>query len=179
METTKQHTDTQLDQTEVQGHLVVASGLDADPTLRNHIEQTLSNSHHTYDQIQGAPTPVQIAELAQESGAHGIIYLVGDVSDRRSAYRLVAYLRRIGWHLPVMLTGPAVDPEYANILALPQHGQLYRGGIYYCEDAFEITQVLKQIILYTPPPQEHDHGDEDPFSCSSCSSCGDACPINN
>ena len=163
-----------------QGHIFVATWGSESQKLQKTVIQTLEDNNHTFSVIQDAVTPESLVNQVRDEDAHIIACLAQTVVDRRHIYRLMAFLHRRRWSIPVILIGEAVDPQYAQILALPEHGDLYTAGVYYCEDENEMIQVLKQIILYTPPPvyHEHDHGEDDPFSCSSCSSCGDACSLN-
>ena len=163
---------------EREGHIVVAAGSGEEHNLQRVVTQKLTDIGNTYRVISDDATPHQIVNQAAEDEASALACLLQNVADRHFVYKLMTVCRRQQFYIPVILLGEAADPQYAQILALPEHGDLYRGGVYYCEDADEMEQVLKQIILYTPPPVEHDHDHYDDSSCSDCASCADNCGFN-
>jgi hypothetical protein len=159
------------------GHILVAGWTDENKIL-DCVEKKLSVYGHTHTVINNAPIPHIILDQAVEEEAKALVCLMQTVTDRRNVYRLMALCRRQQFYIPFILLGQAADPQFAQILALPENGNLYPGGVYYCEDADEMIQVLKHVILYTPPPVQHDHDHTDTYSCSDCSSCADSCTLN-
>jgi hypothetical protein len=159
------------------GHILVAGWTDEKKTLDG-VEMKLSANGHTLTVINNAPIPHIIVDQAAGEKAKALVCLLQDVTDRRNVYRLMALCRKQQFYIPFILLGQAADPQYAQILALPENGNLYPGGVYYCEDADEMLQVLKHIILYTPPPVQHDHDQPGTNSCSDCGSCADSCILN-
>lgn len=167
-----------------QKHILVVTGASHEVTS-HHVAETLLTdalkAHGIASSIRDYGTgPGKLVAHADALGACALACLVQDVKDRRQLYKLVSFLHANALHMPVMLMGRAVDPDYAQVLALPDSGTLYRGGIYYCEDVDEMLQVLEHIILYTPPRSEHDHSHEPPvqYSCTDCASCGSHCDFN-
>ena len=94
---------------------------------------------------------------------------------RSHVQTFVSLLQRRRLRTPVLLGGPAVDEAFARWVATPGGGEPYWGGVYYCEDALEAVEVLRQIILFTPPPAAHTHeidlASTMPTGCATCGGC--------
>jgi hypothetical protein len=172
----EQQVPTQEQQRE--GHFVIAGFTAKDQTLQRTVTEKLSGNNNTYTLIPDTATPQQIVNRTAEEETSALVCLLNTVGDRRLVYRIMTVCRKQKYYIPVLLLGEAADPQYAQILALPEHGDLYQGGVYYCEDVDEMMQVLKYIILYVPPPVQHDHDTEVDFLCSDCGSCADNCGFN-
>lgn len=85
---------------------------------------------------------------------------------------LLSLLQRQRLRTPVLLGGPAVDEAFARWVATPGGGEPYWGGVYYCEDAMQVVDVLRQIVLFTPPPAAHSHEmDLAPTMSAGCATC--------
>jgi 5-methyltetrahydrofolate--homocysteine methyltransferase len=96
---------------------------------------------------------------------------------RRPLQALVASLLRRGLRTPVIIGGPAVDERFAQWVAMPSGGRPYWGGVYYCEDALEVLQVLQQVLLFESPPSSHTHEHQGlQATDEACASCG-GCPL--
>jgi methylmalonyl-CoA mutase cobalamin-binding subunit len=106
---------------------------------------------------------------------------VFDTRAQLAVQSLVAHLLRRNrvepdFKVPVLLGGPGVNEAFARWVAIPEGGEPYWGGIYYCEDGSEMLQVLKQIVLFEPPPPAHLHEHTTPVTEGACESCG-GCPL--
>jgi hypothetical protein len=161
-----------------QDRIIVASWTHGKQDDLHLVTEALTGNGNAYLMMNGTESPADIIDQAVHLEVKAIACLVLSAADRGPVYKLVTRLRRRRLNIPVILMGEAVDPQFAQVLALPDNGDLYRGGIYYCEDPSEMLQVLKQIILFTPPPSTHEHEHTTDDSCSTCSACGDNCPFN-
>jgi 5-methyltetrahydrofolate--homocysteine methyltransferase len=96
---------------------------------------------------------------------------------RRPLQALVAHLLRAGLRTPLIIGGPGVDERYAQWVAMPAGGSPYWGGVYYCEDALQVLQVLQQVVLFEAPPSSHTHAPHGSQATEeACASCG-GCPL--
>jgi cobalamin-dependent methionine synthase I len=136
--------------------------------------QLLTQSGHTVHRLgvrAAAIVAAQVAELAPDA----LVLHVGSRQARKAVQALLTHLPRRGLRTPVLLGGGGVDAAFAQWVAIPEAGTPYWGGVYYCEDGSEVLEVLRQIVLFEPPPPAHVH--EAPGSeVQDCSLCGD-CPV--
>ncbi len=130
--------------------------------------------HQVHD--LGVLAPAVGANKAIAMEADALMLVVDRRSVRRGVQTLVAHLQHLGASLPVLLAGPGVDADFARWVAVPQGGVPYWGGVYYCADRGEAVEVLRQIVLFEPPPMAHSH-DDATASDDGCESCS-ACPIS-
>jgi cobalamin-dependent methionine synthase I len=129
---------------------------------------------HRVERIGVRAAPI-IASRAADLAPHALVLHVASPLVRMAVQSLVAVLLRRGLRIPLLLGGPGVDAAFAQWVAIPQGGTPYWGGVYYCEDAHEMLEVLRQIILFEPPPPAHVH--EAPGTASDdCTTCG-GCPL--
>jgi hypothetical protein len=119
----------------------------------------------------GRLAPSIAADKAIALDADGLLLAVNRHAARPAVQALVGHLQHRGAKVPVLLTGPAVDLEFAQWVAVPQGGTPYWGGVYYCETAAEAADVLRQIVLFEPPPVAHDHDTPADEPCDSCCAC--------
>lgn len=123
----------------------------------------------------GVKAPAIVAARAVDATAVGVY--VSNRRTRTALQTLVAQLLLRGVQVPVLVGGPGVDAEFAAWVAIPAGGEPYWGGVYFCEDGDELLDVLRQIVLFTPPPPAHVHGEHgaaaDADTCASC----DGCPL--
>lgn len=98
---------------------------------------------------------------------------VATVRSRAAVYALVATLGRKGARIPLLIGGPGLDAAFAEWVAIAEGGRPYGGGVYYCDDAGEMLQVLQRVILYKPPTPSHHHEAEvtAPEGCTGCGGC--------
>jgi hypothetical protein len=134
--------------------------------------------------VLGVKAPAVAANHTLDLSPDGLVVHVGRSTGRRGVQTLVAHLQHRRSQIPVLLLGPGVDDDFAQWVAVPQGGTPYWGGVYYCEDEAEAEQVLKQIVLFTPPAPAHSHdhaASSDacglPEESSDGGCCG--CPMSN
>jgi cobalamin-dependent methionine synthase I len=135
---------------------------------------SLTDAGHSVESLGVRAAPIvasRVAGLAPKA----LVLHVHSRQVRTAIQALIAQLQRRGTQVPVLLGGAGVDAEFAQWVAIPQGGTPYWGGIYYCEDAHEMLEVLRQIVLFTPPPPAHAH-DAPGVEPQGCSICGD-CPL--
>lgn len=149
---------------------------------KNLVRTILANNGYTvHDLGKQVPADV-IVERAVELRADAIGLSALLVATSRQMQRVVEELQRRGLSIPVLVGGAAINEKFAQRIALPEGGELYQGGVYYCKDAFEALQVLKYIVMFTPPPPpaEHRHEEhiepssvtEQETACATCGECG-------
>jgi methylmalonyl-CoA mutase cobalamin-binding subunit len=124
----------------------------------------------------GVRAPALVATRAAALDADAIALHVYSERVQPAVQTLVANLAHRGLKTPVLIGGPGVDEAFAQWVAIPQGGSPYWGGVYYCQDGLEMLQVLKQIVLFTPPPPAHTHDAPladacGPTGCVSCDGC--------
>ncbi len=117
----------------------------------------VNNGYRVLDLGKQVPAAT-IVERAVEANADAIGLSALLVATSQQMQRVVEELHRRGLSIPVLVGGAAINPKFAVRIAMAG-GDLYQGGVYYCEDAFEALQVLEHIILQAPqrPPAEHQH----------------------
>ena len=122
--------------------------------------------------VRAAPVVVShVADLAPQA----LVVWVEHRQARGAVQALVAHLVRRSLRIPLLLGGPGVDAEFAQWVAMPVGSTLYWGGVYYCEDADEMLEVLRQIVLFEPAPSDHVH-EAPEAQLDDCSVCG-GCPL--
>lgn len=125
----------------------------------------------------GMRAPALVAAHAAKQTPDALGVSVFSTKARAAVQSLVAALLRRGLRIPLLLGGPGVDEAFARWVAVPGGGAPYWGGVYYCEDGREMLEVLRQIVLFEPPPVAHDHSHGEPqVPAEGCESCGD-CPL--
>lgn len=146
---------------------------------KNLVKTILANNGYTVHDL-GKQVPVDVViDKAVEVGADAIGLSALLVATSQQMARAVETLQRRELAIPLLIGGAAINPEFAQRIAIPEGGTLYKGGVYYCEDAFEALQVLEHIVLYEPPPQpEHHHDHDHALSQSAaCADCGAPCDL--
>jgi cobalamin-dependent methionine synthase I len=129
-----------------------------------------------------APALVAGHAVAAASEATAIVGVyVFDVAARPALQSLVAHLLRrsqsdASFKAPLLVGGPGVDEAFAQWVAIPEGGTPYWGGVYYCEDGTEMLEVLRQIVLFEPPPVAHEHASSGDLPQDGCATCG-GCPL--
>lgn len=119
--------------------------------------------------VRAAPV---VAAHAAQSAADALLLHIGIMRSRASVQAVVAHLARRAARVPILVGGPGVDAEFAQRVAVLDGGRPYWGGLYYCEDAREMQQVLQQVILFEPPPVAHEHSTSSaPDACTGCDGC--------
>jgi hypothetical protein len=121
----------------------------------------------------GVKAPPIIASHAARETPDGLVLHIGTPRVRAAVQAVVVNLLRKGTRVPLLVGGPGVDADFAQWVAVPGGGQPYWGGVYYCEDAREMLEVLRKVVLYEPPPVAHSHdwGDLAEGGCTGCDAC--------
>ncbi|MGC9347917.1 MAG: hypothetical protein ACP5JG_07255 [Anaerolineae bacterium] len=138
------------------GELAMVTLLGDDPAPAANWADRLRKVGHEVHAL-GVKAPAVAANRVLALAPDALVTYVARPTARRGVQTLVAYLQHQGARIPVLLRGPGVDSDFAQWVAVPQGGTPYWGGVYYCEDEAEADQVLKQIVLFTPPPPAHSH----------------------
>ncbi len=144
---------------------------------KNLVKTILANNGYTvYDLGKQVPVNVVI-DKAVEVGADAIGLSALLVATSEQMARAVEELQRRGLEIPVLVGGAAINPTFGQRIAVTARAGLYRGGVYYCKDAFEALQVLEHIILFRPKPVAHYHAEERgrggaEADCAACVGCG-------
>ncbi|MCU0521544.1 MAG: hypothetical protein MUF84_12720 [Anaerolineae bacterium] len=167
-------TDAALANAEPKGSVVLAS-LPGDRDTGTWLWRLIlaSQGHGVHPLGVKAP-PLIVSHVAQLSPDALALHVAASRS-RPAVQAVVAGLARRGLRVPLIVGGPGVDPEFAQWVAVPQSGQPYWGGVYFCDDAQQMLSVLRQVILFDPPPVAHTHERAAPLS--DCAGCG-GCPIS-
>ena len=122
----------------------------------------------------GVLAPALVARRVAAARPDALGVYVMDRRGRPAVQSLVDHLLRRGAETPVLLSGPGVDQDFAVWVSVPTGADHYWPGVNYCEDTDEALEVLRQIVLYEPPPQIHEH-DHDPYggldACGGCCDC--------
>ncbi len=140
-----------------------------------------NNGYAVHDLGKQVPmTEIVDAAVDVRADAIGLSALL--VATSRQMALVVEELHRRGLQIPVLVGGAAINADFAQRIAQCDSGEIYRGGVFYCEDAFEALQVLENIVLFTPPPppEDHDHEHEHANAVPSaeCATCGTACALS-
>ncbi len=127
---------------------------------KNLVKTILANNGYTVHDL-GKQVPVDvILDQAVALGADAIGLSALLVATSREMARAVEGLQRRGLAIPLLVGGAAINPAFAQRIAISEGGELYRGGVYYCKDAFEALQVLEHIVMFKPAPVAHEHAEE-------------------
>ena len=176
------HLEQYLDQAEgaQKGVVVLATVFgDVHDIGKNLVKTILANNGYTVHDL-GKQVPVDVViDKAVEVNADAIGLSALLVATSQQMARAVETLQRRELALPLLIGGAAINPEFAQRIAIPEGGTLYKGGVYYCEDAFEALQVLEHIVLHEPtaPPEHHHAHEPAPNQPEACASCGTPCDL--
>jgi 5-methyltetrahydrofolate--homocysteine methyltransferase len=72
------------------------------------------------------------------------------VTTSREMAQCVREFNRLGFTMPILIGGAAVNRDFAARIAKLDDGSLYRGGVYYGKDAFEAAKVIEKIKKGVP-----------------------------
>ncbi len=149
---------------------------------KNLVRTILENNGYAVHDLGKQVPMTEIVDAAVERRADAIGLSALLVATSRQMALVVEELHRRGLQIPVLVGGAAINADFAQRIAQCDAGEIYRGGVFYCEDAFEALQVLENIVLFTPPPppEDHDHEHERAVSAPSaeCATCGTACALS-
>lgn len=83
------------------------------------------------------------AAIEEKANAIGLSALL--VSTSKQMGLIVNELQRRGPDIPVLIGGAAINPAFGRRILRTESGDYYRGGVYYCKDAFEGLNVMDQL----------------------------------
>ncbi len=114
------------------------------------------NGYTVYDLGKQVPVDVIIDKaVAVQADAIGLSALL--VATSQQMQRVVEELHRRGLRIPVLVGGAAVNERFAQRIAVLEDGDLYMGGVYHCQHAFEGLQVLEHVVMHKPDLTTHTH----------------------
>ncbi len=125
------------------GRLVLATVYgDVHDIGKNLVKTILSNNgYEVIDLGKQVPAETILEQAAaRKADAIGLSALL--VSTSQQMPQVVELLKERNSNLPVLIGGAAVNPEFAERVRGGKDGQPYRGGVYYCRDAFDALKVL-------------------------------------
>ena len=142
------HLENYLDKQEglSKGKLVIATVFgDVHDIGKNLVRTILSNNG--YDVVDlGKQVPMETiisAAVEQKASAIGLSALL--VSTSKQMALIINELQRRGLDIPVLIGGAAINPAFGRRILKTESGEYYRGGVFYCKDAFEGLNVMDQL----------------------------------
>jgi len=142
------HLENYLDRQEglSKGKLVLATVFgDVHDIGKNLVRTILSNNgYEVVDLGKQVPMePIISAAIEEKVSAIGLSALL--VSTSKQMALIVNELQRRGLDIPVLIGGAAINPAFGRRILRTESGEYYRGGVYYCKDAFEGLNVMDQL----------------------------------
>ena len=142
------HLENYLDKQEglSKGKLVLATVFgDVHDIGKNLVRTILSNNgYEVVDLGKQVPMePIISAAIEEKVSAIGMSALL--VSTSKQMALIVNELQRRGLDIPVLIGGAAINPAFGRRILRTESGEYYRGGVYYCKDAFEGLNVMDQL----------------------------------
>jgi len=128
------------------GKLVIATVFgDVHDIGKNLVRTILSNNG--YDVVDlGKQVPMETiisAATDQKASAIGLSALL--VSTSKQMTLIINELQRRGLDIPVLIGGAAINPAFGRRILKTESGEYYRGGVFYCKDAFDGLSVMDQL----------------------------------
>jgi len=142
------HLENYLDKQEglSKGKLVLATVFgDVHDIGKNLVRTILSNNGYEVVDL-GKQVPMETiisAAIAQKASAVGLSALLVSTSKQMSL--IINELQRRDLDIPVLIGGAAINPAFGRRILRTESGEYYRGGVYYCKDAFEGLNVMDQL----------------------------------
>jgi 5-methyltetrahydrofolate--homocysteine methyltransferase len=142
------HLENYLDKQEglSKGKLVIATVFgDVHDIGKNLVRTILSNNGYEVVDL-GKQVPLETiitAAVEQKASAIGLSALL--VSTSKQMALVINELQRRGLDIPVLIGGAAINPAFGRRILKTDSGEYYRGGVYYCKDAFEGLNVMDQL----------------------------------
>ena len=142
------HLENYLDKQEglSKGKLVIATVFgDVHDIGKNLVRTILSNNGYEVVDL-GKQVPMETiitAALEQKASAIGLSALL--VSTSKQMALIINELQRRGLDIPVLIGGAAINPAFGRRILRTESGEYYRGGVFYCKDAFEGLNVMDQL----------------------------------
>ena len=130
------------------GRLVLATVYgDVHDIGKNLVKTILSNNGYEVIDL-GKQVPVEtIVTRAIEERANAIGLSALLVSTSQQMPLVVEELNRRGASLPVLVGGAAVNQAFTDRIKILPDGSTYRGGVFYCKDAFDALNALEDHHL--------------------------------
>ncbi len=142
------HLENYLDKQEglSKGKLVIATVFgDVHDIGKNLVRTILSNNGYEVVDL-GKQVPMETiisAAVDQKASAIGLSALL--VSTSKQMALIINELQRRGLDIPVLIGGAAINPAFGRRILKTEGGEYYRGGVFYCKDAFEGLNVMDQL----------------------------------
>jgi 5-methyltetrahydrofolate--homocysteine methyltransferase len=142
------HLENYLDKQEglSKGKLVLATVFgDVHDIGKNLVRTILSNNGYEVVDL-GKQVPMETiisAAIEEKASAIGLSALL--VSTSKQMALIINELQRRGLDIPVLIGGAAINPAFGRRILRTESGEYYRGGVYYCKDAFEGLNVMDQL----------------------------------
>ena len=112
---------------------------------KNLVKTVLVNNGYTVHDL-GKQVPVEaVIDKAVEVHADAIGLSALLVATSQQMKLAVESLQRRGLAIPVLIGGAAINPSFAQRIALDAEGRPYAGGVHYCKDAFAALTVLGEL----------------------------------
>jgi 5-methyltetrahydrofolate--homocysteine methyltransferase len=120
---------------------------------KNLIHTIISNNGYEVIDL-GKQVPAEmIIEKALECHADAIGLSALLVSTSQQMPLIVNMLHARGAEIPVLIGGAAVNAPLAKRIRSTDNGDLYKGDVHYCKDAFDALKILESV---NTRPQNHD-----------------------
>lgn len=142
------HLENYLDKQEglSKGKLVLATVFgDVHDIGKNLVRTILSNNGYEVVDL-GKQVPMETiisAAIKEKASAIGLSALL--VSTSKQMALIINELQRRELDIPVLIGGAAINPAFGRRILRTESGEYYRGGVYYCKDAFEGLNVMDQL----------------------------------
>jgi len=128
------------------GKLVIATVFgDVHDIGKNLVRTILSNNGYEVVDL-GKQVPMETiisAAIEQKASAIGLSALL--VSTSKQMALIINELQRRGLDIPVLIGGAAINPAFGRRILRTESGEYYRGGVFYCKDAFDGLNVMDQL----------------------------------
>ena len=108
-----------------------------------------NNGYEVIDLGKQVPAE-QIIQTAIEQKADAIGLSALLVSTSQQMALIAAELQRKNLTIPLLIGGAAINTEFALRIAVGVDGKPYKGGVYYCKDAFDALAVMEKLTQKRP-----------------------------
>ena len=128
------------------GKLVLATVFgDVHDIGKNLVRTILSNNgYEVVDLGKQVPMETIISTAIEEKAdAFGLSALL--VSTSKQMALIVNELARRNLDIPVLIGGAAINPAFGRRILRTENGDYYKGGVFYCKDAFDGLGVMDQL----------------------------------
>jgi 5-methyltetrahydrofolate--homocysteine methyltransferase len=112
---------------------------------KNLVKTILSNNGYAVKDLGRQVPAHEIVEAAREFRADAVGLSALLVSTSRQMPIVAQELFRAGLHVPMLVGGAAVSPQFARKSAILDDGTEYPGGIFYAKDAFDGLRILDAL----------------------------------